>query len=334
MNRATVRTSWCFGLLALTTQAQAADLPLPRDGWVSWQIEAVEGAPDWCCWSSWNNRTGTRTACRLDDENGNSASFDEGSPSNMRVYARLANGKVERVRALSTGCPVETKTPIQELANVATDDSARWLVGLAKQGTESAKRDELGENVMATLSIHRGEIAQDALVAMARGDARMETRKKAVFWLALMRGAVGAEVVSSVMFNDQDPRLREHATFAFTHSRSPRMGPDVTRLGNTDADANVRAQAWFWLAQSGVADSEAAITAALKKDKDAHVREHAVFALSQLPDDRATRALVAVVEDRSLTHEQRKRAVFWLAQSESEGAQKYLEKVLAGNVSH
>jgi hypothetical protein len=25
--------------------------------------------------------------------------------------------------------------------------------------------------------------------------------------------------------------------------------------------------------------------------------------------------------------------VFWLAQSESEGAQKYLEKVLAGNVS-
>ncbi len=60
------------------------------------------------------------------------------------------------------------------------------------------------------------------------------------------------------------------------------------------------------------------------------MREHAIFALSQLPDERATRALIAAAEDRSLSSEQRKRAVFWLAQSESQGAQTYLEKVLAG----
>ena len=81
-------------------------------------------------------------------------------------------------------------------------------------------------------------------------------------------------------------------------------------------------------------NSEEAIVAALKKDSDEHVREQAIFALSQLPDERATRALIAVAEDRSLSHEQRKRAVFWLAQSESEGAQTYLEKVLAGKVAN
>ena len=53
-----------------------------------------------------------------------------------------------------------------------------------------------------------------------------------------------------------------------------------------------------------------------------------------LPEERATRALIAVAEDRSLTHEQRKRAVFWLAQSEAEGAQKYLEKVLVGKATN
>ena len=64
---------------------------------------------------------------------------------------------------------------------------------------------------------------------------------------------------------------------------------------------------------------------------DEHVREQAIFALSQLPDERATRALIAAAEDRSLSREQRKRAVFWLAQSESEAAQTYLEKVLTAN---
>jgi HEAT repeat protein len=63
------------------------------------------------------------------------------------------------------------------------------------------------------------------------------------------------------------------------------------------------------------------------------VREQAIFALSQLPDGRGTRALIATAEDRSLTREQRKRAVFWLAQSESDEAQAYLQKVLAGNVT-
>ena len=78
------------------------------------------------------------------------------------------------------------------------------------------------------------------------------------------------------------------------------------------------------------AEAEAAIAAALRKDADEHVREQAIFALSQLPDERATRALIAAAEDRALSREQRKRAVFWLAQSESAAAQAYLEKVLVG----
>lgn len=138
------------------------------------------------------------------------------------------------------------------------------------------------------------------------------------------------KVATSVMFNDQDPQLRQHASFAITQSKSPRITQDLIRLGNSDKDGEVRAQAWFWLAQTGAQGSEDAIITALKKDNDEHVREQAIFALSQLPDERATRALIAAAEDRSLSSEQRKRAVFWLAQSESPGAQTYLEKVLAG----
>jgi HEAT repeat protein len=84
----------------------------------------------------------------------------------------------------------------------------------------------------------------------------------------------------------------------------------LIRLGNSDTDGDVRAQAWFWLAQTGAAESEESIGVAIRKDTNEHVREQAIFALSQLPDERATRALVAVAQDRSLPNEQRKRAVF------------------------
>jgi hypothetical protein len=317
--------------LALASPACAAELTLPRDGWTSWQVAAVEGALDWCCWSRGDFPGSSRTSCRLDDDHGNFGTRDHAMTDAVKVYARVAAGKVERVRVLSATCQVESATLVHELGNVDTDDSARWLIALSKDS--AAKSHDLGEHVLAALATHRGDVAHNALVAMARDDGRAETRKKATFWLAMMRGVAGAEVATSVMFNDKDADVRKHGAFAITQSKSPSITADLTRLGNTDKDGDVRAQAWFWLAHTGAESSEEAIVAALKKDSDDHVREQAIFALSQLPGERATRALIKVAEDRSLSHEQRKRAVFWLAQSESESAQKYLEKVLARNVS-
>jgi hypothetical protein len=100
-------------------------------------------------------------------------------------------------------------------------------------------------------------------------------------------------------------------------------------LGRDDAAANVRSKAWFWLAMTGAPGVESAISSALRRDPDGGVREQAVFALSRLPDERATQALIATAEDSSLAREQRKRAVFWLAQSESGTAFAYLDKILA-----
>ena len=227
MNLNTIRAASCLIGLALQSQAQSAEFVLPQNGWASWQVEAVEGAPDWCCWSSWDNREGSRTACRLDDH-GNSATHDRTSIDAMRVYARVAAGNVERVRVLSATCPVNDETPIHDIGNVATDDSARWLIALSRRSGEVARRDDLGENMMAALATHRGDVAQNALVAMAREDGRAETRKKAVFWLAMMRGAAGAEVATSVMFDDKEADVRKHGAFAITQSKSNTMAGDLT----------------------------------------------------------------------------------------------------------
>jgi hypothetical protein len=334
MNIQTIRAAaLCLAQLALASQAHSAELTLPRDGWVSWQVEAIENAPAFCCWSNWDDREASRMSCQLDRDRSNFGTRDHATTDAVWVYARVAGGKVERLRTLSATCPVETATPIQVI-NTTTDDSARWLIALSKSSTAAAESDDLGENVLAGLAMHRGGLALNALVAMGRDDGRTETRKKAVFWLALLRGAAGAEVASSIMFNDQDADVRKHAAFSITQSKSPRVTADLIRLGNTDKDGDVRAQAWFWLAHTGAAQSEDAIAAALRKDADHQVREQAIFALSQLPEERATRALIATAEDQSLSREQRKRAVFWLSQSKADAAQAYLEKVLARNITN
>ena len=281
----------CLASLALEPKVFAAELTLPRDGWVSWQVAAVDGAPDWCCWSNGNNfRNAPRTACKLDGKQDSWGNRDDETTDQVRIYARTAGGKLDRLRVLSVTCPAEAATPIRDLGTVSENDSARWLVGLAKQQNE---------DVLTALAINRGDVARDALSDIARNDTRGETRQRAVFWLAQVRGQEGAEITSSVMFNDKDPDVREHAAFALSQSETPRAEADLTRLLNTD--------------------------------KDDEVREGAVFALSQLPDERATRALIATAENRSLARELRKKAVFWLSQSESDAAQKYLERVLTAN---
>lgn len=125
--------------------------------------------------------------------------------------------------------------------------------------------------------------------------------------------------------------LAQQALAGLSQHRLDRAGTELAGFARTDARAENRKWALFWLAQRGQPGAEQTIAAALREDPDQDVREHGVFALSQLPAERSTRALIAAAEDRTLPRAQRKRAVFWLAQSESAGAQAYLEKVLARN---
>jgi hypothetical protein len=334
MNRMNVL--WCLAL-ALASPVPAAELTLPRDGWASWQVQAVEDAPVWCCWKDWQSPHDVTTPCQLDEDRGSVGNRDDATTDSVRVYARMSGGKIERLRTLAASCPVEAATPIRDLGGLATglttDDSARWLIAFLERPEAGANHD-LQEKALAALAMHHGDRAQRALAEVARGASPAELRKTAVFWLAILRGAAGAEVATAVMFNDQDPELRQHAAFAVSRNESPRAIQDLIRLGTTDKDGKVRAQAWFWLAQTGAAEAETAINAALRNDRDDHVREQAIFALSQLPDERAARALIKAAEDQSLSREQRKRAIFWLAQSDSNGAQQYLERVLEGKGTH
>jgi HEAT repeat protein len=309
--------------LCVTTSVSAAELDLPTDGWTSWDIPAVAGAPAWCCQKP--GSPAETTICRLDDRQNGYISRDSETTDAVRVYARFADGKLQRLRALSASCTVQANSEIRKLS-LSEQASVEWLSGLT--GPDGRVDNRLRNDAMAALAVHRTSLANDVLAELARRGGQLEIRKNAVFWLALLRGSDGASLTRSLMFGDSDARMREHAAFALTQSRSPRVTDDLIRLATTDRDRKVRGQAWFWLSHMGSPQVETAITTALRSETDRHVREQAIFALSQLPEERATHALIGVVENKALAQEDRKKAIFWLAQANSDGALAYLDKVL------
>ena len=192
---------------------------------------------------------------RLDGKQDSWGNRDDETTDQVRIYARTAGGKLDRLRVLSVTCPAEAATPIRDLGTVTENDSARWLVGLAKQKNE---------DVLTALAINRGDVARDALSDIARNDTRGETRQEAVFWLAQVRGQEGADITSSVMFNDKDPDVREHAAFALSQSETPRAADLIRSATPTPASP---LQAWFWLAQMGARRGGRDLAALEKNDE-------------------------------------------------------------------
>jgi hypothetical protein len=324
MNRTLSLIAMLTSLHVVASQASAAGLDLPGNGWASWEIPAVNGAPAWCCHES-DRSPASKSICKLDEKDHGYGSRDNASTTTVRIYARFAAGKLQRLHPLSADCPVQSNSEIRQLSP-SEQASVEWLAGLLAGDADEPRRSR--GDIMSALALHRTPLAYDALARIARQDARLEHRKDAVFWLAHLRGREGASLTTTLMFEDADARLREHAAFALTQSVSPSIAADLMRLATTDREHQVRGQAWFWLAHTAAPQTEPAIQAALTKETDRHVREQAVFALSRLPEERATRALISVAENQALTKEDRKKAIFWLAQASSDRAIAYIDKIV------
>ena len=111
--------------LLVMNGAAFAELAVPADGWASWEVEALDGAPNWCC-IQWKRKPASHVSCELDGmDNGYGTVGRRDTVSSMRVYARLVGGKLDKVRALGPACEVSTRTPIRDLGTVSNEASAR-----------------------------------------------------------------------------------------------------------------------------------------------------------------------------------------------------------------
>ena len=121
------------------------------------------------------------------------------------------------------------------------------------------------------------------------------------------------------------------AVFPATIADSFTAWPGLLRVAKSDqASRDTRKTAVFWLGQAvGDRITPALDSVATDRSGDREVRDAAVFALSQRPRDEGVPALMRLARnDRD--PEIRKKAIFWLGQSDDPRALSFFEEVLTG----
>lgn len=119
------------------------------------------------------------------------------------------------------------------------------------------------------------------------------------------------------------------AIFPATIADSAEIWPTLLKIArNADLPRDTRTQSVFWLGQAaGDAATANLGSLALDNSLDREVREQAVFALSQRPRAEGVPALIAVAKTNK-DPEIRKKALFWLGQSQDPRALDLFEELL------
>lgn len=309
--------------------AAGIDAELVRaDGWVKWEVPVAQDAGTMCCLENDAGRRSGAT-CDLDARSWTFRTTDEvknGPGETLSVYARVTGGKVDRVRALSSWCPVTAKGTVRELAGVSPDDSVAWLARYAGTGKPEA------DHGSAAIAYHATPAATKALAGLAGTEHAQDIRQSALFWLGQRRGAEGMAVVERFATRDGDPEIREHAVFVLSQAHDGEGYARILSIAGSDNSEEVRSKALFWMAQMHDRRAAADIAAAIRRDTSDDVREQGVFALSQL-DEGADKALIGIIRG-DYPRSAKEKALFWLGQSGSDEALAFLDEVLSKNGKH
>jgi hypothetical protein len=126
-----------------------------------------------------------------------------------------------------------------------------------------------------------------------------------------------------------DGRVGEDAIFPATIADSVTVWPALLQLArNTAVRRSTRRQAVFWLGQAaGEAATRGLSDLVNDASADREVKEHAVFALSQRPHDEGVPVLIRIARSHP-DHAVRRKALFWLGQSDDPRALALFEELL------
>ena len=145
--------------------------------------------------------------------------------------------------------------------------------------------------------------------------------REAAEWLMSLAEASGTGKVSG--------KVGSNAIFGATIADSIVLWPRLMKLARDEGKAReTRQQAVFWLSQAaGDAATAGLDTLVGEAALDRDVREHAVFALSQRPRDEGVPVLLRIARTNR-DPEIRRKAIFWLGQSQDPRALALFEELL------
>jgi HEAT repeat protein len=294
--------------------------------WAGYAVEAQEKENSSCCWDD------HASGCRLEggayrgDKAANQKPVQLEGSRNLFVLFRIQNHAIGKFHPVSGSCPLDAGgLRFLWLTGVTAPASVAFVSGQIGQAGGKGEAD----SALATIAMHAGSAADEALERFTAASEPEWLREKALFWLANSRGARGFAAVKNAALHDTSVAIREKTMFDFTLSKEPQAIDALIYFAKQDPAPRVRSQALFWLAQKAGQRASETITDAIRNDPDTEVKKKAVFGLQQLPPDQGVPLLIQVART-SKNPEVRKQAVFWLGQSGDPRALAFFQEILLG----
>lgn len=228
------------GDLAATVRAEAAEA---KDvTWLAYAVPAVPESGDWWgdCGVSLESERGPRV--RSADR---TVALEPSAQ--LVVLARLEQGRVVRLRAVSSACRIDAGgPPVHWLTGVGPRDSVAWLASFA--GDAEPRR--LGDSALTAIARQADDSALDWLLTAARSHALAHTRGQALFWLAQRAGQKAVGAIAEAVERDPDTEVKKRAVFALSLLPDGEGVPKLIEVARGHSNKAVQKQAFFWLGQS------------------------------------------------------------------------------------
>ena len=228
------------------------------------------------------------------------------------------------------------------LESVRTDPDpevrSQAVFWLSQVGTERAvgaldsilrfsKDPEIQDKAVFALSQHDSPKAQQALRAYAeRAEVPDALKEKAIFWIGQTESPENASFLRSLYGRLKSEELKRKVLFSLSQMGGEENGRWLLGIARDTAQGiEMRKQALFWAGQGGVSLGE--LTKLYGSVGDQQMREQLIFVYSQRDEPEALDKLIEIAK-RDPNPELRKRALFWLGQSEDSRAIQALQDVI------
>ena len=219
------------------------------------------------------------------------------------------------------------------LSQVNTDRAAQALVQMLESNTTSP---ELREQAIFALMQQRSERGQAAVRRIAEDNgAPSELREKAVFWLGQQRSPANAQYLRGLFdrlatapAGSSGESIRQKILFSLSQMRGEGNDQWLMQVAaDPKHSVETRKQAIFSAGQAGV--STADLIALYGKVNEREIKEQLIWVLSEKRDEAAFTRLMQIAKsdpDREL----RKKAIFWLGQSNDPRVKDFLLEIING----
>jgi hypothetical protein len=194
--------------------ALAAQATTPR--WVAWQVPMIDGERNMCCYYSDDYNTGGVRGCRMEPQvtDGPMKPPQFPAPSGpvrleagtqVTVFVRLVEKRIERLRVLSDDCPVDAGgMDLHWLTGVSGADSVAWLKARALDETMDVDvKSKISNAAVRAIALHRDPSAVTTLIEFARSTPQTSTatsvRREAMTGLGQSRDPRAIQFLQSII---------------------------------------------------------------------------------------------------------------------------------------